>query len=325
MGGRIAILGGAGFVGCHLARLLLQRGEEVVLFDRTPPNGMGRHILDDAPRPPEIVEGDATVPTEVAALLARGPHSAVVNLAALQMLEWCNRHPLRTYEVNVLAPLVLFDLAAHSGVPRVVHVSSTGALVAIRRAAVDERHPTLDVVEGHPAGHYGASKAMSEIAALAFARVQHLDVVVLRFPSVYGFGTPHQTYLAQAVQARAAGRSFTAPVGGDDRRDYLYVLDAADALARAIAVPASGLSQRLFMIGLGRLHTDRDVAALLETTIGEGFSPVEASLDCIRADYDISAAERDLGYVPRYSLERGLRDYVGWAQGYLRSHRADSL
>jgi UDP-glucose 4-epimerase len=202
-------------------------------------------------------------------------------------------------------------------------VSSTGALVAVREGVVDERHPTLDVVEGHPAGHYGASKAMSEIAALAFARVQGLDVVVLRFPSVYGFGTPHETYLAQAVHARAAGRSFTAPVGGNDRRDYLYVLDAADALARAVDVPASALRQRLFMIGLGRLHTDRDVAALLDATIGEGFSPVEASLDCIRADYDISAAKRDLGFVPRYSLERGLRDYLEWVQAYLRFQRAE--
>jgi len=328
---RVAVLGGAGFVGCHLARMLRRRGSDVVLFDRTAPNSMGRHILAAAPPGVEFVEGDISVPTELAGLFRHGPFQAVVNLAALQMLAWCNAHPLQTYAVNVIGPLVLFDLAAQAGVSRVVHVSSTGVLVAVHANVVDERHTTLDIVGGHPAGHYGSSKAMSEIAALAFARVQHLDVVALRFPSVYGFGSPHQTFLAQAVHAKAAGRPLDAPVGAEDRRDYLYVLDAAEALVRAIDVPSARLTQRLFFIALGRLHTDRDVAKILNdlkppssVRIGSGMSPVEASLDCIRAGYDISAATRDLQFTPRFTLALGLMDYLEWADSYLRSRDTDA-
>jgi UDP-glucose 4-epimerase len=239
------------------------------------------------------------------------------------MLDWCNTHPLITYDVNVRGPLVLWDLAAQSGVRRLVHVSSTGALVARKADKIDERHPTVDITEGHPAGHYGASKAMSEIGALAFARVQRLDMVVLRFPSVYGFGSPHQTFLATAVHSKATGQSFHAAVGADDRRDYLYVLDAVEALLRAIDVPSARLTQRVFFIALGRLHTDQDVAHALteleagaQVSIEPGRSPVEASLDSIRATYDISAAERELQFAPRYSLVEGLRDYLRWVRAY---------
>ncbi|MDQ7841023.1 MAG: NAD(P)-dependent oxidoreductase [bacterium] len=330
MNRRIAILGGTGFVGCHLARLLTQRGGEVVLFDRAPPNQMGRYILADAPDGVEFVEGDISVPTEVAGLLRRGPFHAIVNLAALQMLDWCNAHPLATYEVNVRGPLVLCDLAAQAAVRRLVHVSSTGALVGTQVDRTDERHPTLDIFVGHPAGHYGASKAMSEIVALAFARVQRLDVIVLRFPSVYGFGSPHQTFVAGAAHAQAAGEPFERPSGADDRRDYLYVRDAAEALVRAIDVPPERLTQRLFFIALGRLHTDRDVVEILRglepgarVSIGSGLSPIEVVLDCIRSTYNISAAERELEFTPQFDLKDGLIDYLRWVRGYRLSETAE--
>src|SRR5574341_1607721 len=329
MSPRIAILGGTGFVGCYLARLLVTGGREVILFDRTPPTAMGRHILGVSTGGVEFIEGDISAPTEVAGLLRRGPIDAIVNLAALQMLDWCNAHPLTTYEVNVRGPLVLFELATQAGIRRLVHVSSTGALVATQAEKIDERHPTLDIRLGHPAGHYGASKAMSEIAALAFIRVQHLDLIVLLFPSVYGFGSPHQTFIAGAVHAHAAGQPFVHPAGAEDRRDYLYVLDAADALTRAIHVPPERLTQRVFFIALGRLHTDADVLETLRdlepgarVSIGPGRSPVEAALDCIRASYDMSAAERDLGFVPRFDLRDGLRDYLAWARGFHSAERA---
>lgn len=323
MNRRIAILGGTGFVGCHLARLLARRGDEIVLFDRARPNRMGCHILASAPGMVEFVEGDISVPTEIAGLLCRGPFHAIVNLAALQMLDWCNAHPLATYEVNLRGPLVLCDLAAQMGALRLVHVSSTGALVGVQADRVNELHPTLDVFAGHPAGHYGASKAMSEIAALAFARVQRLDVIVLRFPSVYGFGSPHQTFIAGAIHAHATGEPFERPSGADDRRDYLYVSDAADALVKAIDVPPEGLTQRLFFVALGRLHTDRDVVETLRSlepgtrvSIGSGMSPVEAALDTIRSTYDISAAKRELGFSPQFDLREGLADYLRWVRGY---------
>src|SRR4030067_144609 len=125
---RVAILGGTGFVGCPLARLPPPRGRGVVLFDRVPPNRIGLHILAAPPDRVEFVEGDISVPTEVAGLLRRGPFHAVVNLAALQMLDWCNAHPLATYDVNVRGPLVLCDLAAQAAVRRLAHVSSPRAL-----------------------------------------------------------------------------------------------------------------------------------------------------------------------------------------------------
>jgi UDP-glucose 4-epimerase len=188
---------------------------------------------------------------------------------------------------------------------------------------MDEHHPILDISAGHPAGHYGASKAMSEIAALAFAGVQALDAVVLRFPSVYGFGSPHQTFIAGAVRAQAAGEPFEWANGGDDRRDYLYVRDAAEALVKAIDTPSARLSQRLFFIALGRLHTDRDVAEILRNLepgarvkVGPGASPVEASLDCIRSAYDTSAAARAFGFVPQFDLRRGLIDYLHWERSF---------
>lgn len=323
MSDRVAVVGGSGFIGCYLARGLRQRGRAVVIFDRVPPDSTRRHILAGNLADVEFVEGDITVPADLAGLLRREPFGAVVNLAALQSMDWCNSYPTATYDVNVRGAIGLFELASQARVPRVIHVSSTGALVSVDSDVVNEDHAILDVRQGHPAGHYGASKAMSEIAAMAFAAVQGLDLIILRFPSVYGFGSPHQTFLAQAVQAVVAGEPFETERGADDRRDYFYALDAAEALIHAIDVPAARLSQRLFLIAGGRLYTDREVAEILgrlapksRVRIGPGLSPAEAAVDSIRATYDTSAAERQLGFKPRYDLTDGLTDYIRWVRSY---------
>ncbi|GAC1345709.1 MAG: hypothetical protein NVSMB27_08210 [Ktedonobacteraceae bacterium] len=105
--------------------------------------------------------------------------------------------------------------------------------------------------------------------------------------------------------------------GGDMRRDYTHVKDVAQAVTKALDVPASTLTQRIFNVGSGTMHSATQVAEAVRTLlpganieIGAGLSVLEQSDMQARGMLDLTAARQQLKYEPLYSLETGIRDYI---------------
>lgn len=324
--GPVLVTGGNGFLGSHLISTLHASGVKTISFDRTPPPPRSEFVLREAVAHTAFVQGDVAI---LADLLDAARHHnvrSVVHLATQQDIEFADAHPIATYRTNVLGVLSVLETARILGLRRIVVGSSMAALVAPRELPVSETSATFDPSEAHPTGHYGASKAAAEIIALAYHGVYGLDAIVLRFPSIYGFGSPHLAYVGPAIEAAVRGEAVAFAAGMEARRDYLYVKDAARAILCALAGPAQKSNQRLFLIATGSLSTAADVARMVEqvvpganVTVGPGQSPLEARVAPIRVPYDVSSSRLTLGFAPQYDLKAGIADYAATYREFLRS------
>ena len=133
-------------------------------------------------------------------------------------------------------------------------------------------------------------------------------------------------YVKPMVENSVMGLKTVFATGGDMRRDYTYVRDVASAVLLALKAPA-GLSTRIFNISSGeRLRKSSEAAETVRNNIpraqieiGPGLSELEAGDVRNRGRLSIARAGKDLGYLPRFSLEEGIADYIRQFRGYLGS------
>lgn len=324
----VLITGGCGFLGGYLAAHLHASGARVVVLDRAPPPPGTRFILRDAWPHISFVQGDVAILADVLGAAQRHGVESIVHLAAQQNLECADANPAATYRTNILGTLSVLETARLLKLARTVIGSSMAALTRPRELPVTENSITLDPAVGHPTGHYGASKASAEAIALAYCNVNGVDVVVLRFPSIYGFGSPHKAYVGPALEAALRGESATFETGEGAARDYLYVKDAVQGILCALAAPQESLTVRLFLIATGHLSTAVDVARAVQdlvpgikVTVGPGQTALEARAAPIRVRYDVSRASEILGFSARYDLRAGVADYAKIHREFMQSER----
>jgi UDP-glucose 4-epimerase len=294
------VLGGAGFIGSHLADALLQAGHRVRIFDRP--------HLDRLPsflqrREFEVFTGDFLNPYVLSAALEG--NEIVFHLVSTTLPKTSNDNPVYDVESNVVGTLRLLELCRSQGVRKVVFASSGGTVYGVPRSVpIDESHPT------DPICSYGIHKLMIEKYLQLNHRVHGLDYCVVRPPNLYG---PRQRLdIAQgavAVFLDHALRGKPIQVWGDGSvvRDYLYVEDAAEALVKAAAFAGE---PKVFNIGSGVGTSLKQLIQEIEALLGRPV-PVEytaaRTLDVPANVLDASLARRLLGWTPRTSLAEGLR------------------
>ena len=294
------VLGGAGFIGSHLAEALLQAGHRVRIFDRP--------HLDRLPtflqrREFEVFTGDFLNPYVLSAALQG--NEIVFHLVSTTLPKTSNDNPVYDVESNVVGTLRLLELCREQGVRKVVFASSGGTVYGVPRSVpIDESHPT------EPICSYGIHKLMIEKYLQLNQHVHGLDYCVVRPPNLYG---PRQRLdIAQgavAVFLDRALRGKPIQVWGDGSvvRDYLYVEDAAEALVKAAAFEGE---PKVFNIGSGVGTSLKQLIQEIEALLGRPV-PVEyaaaRTLDVPANVLDASLARRLLGWTPRTSLAEGLR------------------
>jgi len=294
------VLGGAGFIGSHLAEALLQAGHRVRIFDRP--------HLDRLPaflqrRELEVFTGDFLNPSALSAALEGS--EIVFHLVSTTLPKTSNDNVVYDVESNVVGTLRLLELCRRQGVRKVVFVSSGGTVYGVPRSVpIDESHPT------DPLCSYGIHKLVIEKYLQLNHRIHGLDYCVVRPSNLYG---PRQRLdIAQgavAVFLDRALRGKPIEVWGDGSvvRDYLFVGDAAEALVRAAAFQGE---PRLFNIGSGAgtslTQLIREIEALLGRPVPVDYAAARV-LDVPANVLDVSLARRHLGWAPRTSLAEGLR------------------
>ena len=295
---RVLITGGAGFIGAHSARALLEAGHEV-------------HVIDDLSRgrrealPPEarLEVLDVRSP-ELEARLSRMRPEAVLHLAAQMDVRKSVADPAGDASVNVLGTVNALEAARRSGARRFVLASSGGAIYGEQeRFPADESHPR------RPSSPYGVSKLCAEEYLALARRVHGLSALSLRYANVYG---PGQDSRGEAgVVAIFLGKLLRgeAPVINGDglqTRDYLHVADVARANLLALESRADGAlnigtGRECDVVTLGRLLAEASGA-----TVGFSHGPA-APGEQRRSAIDPAAARLTLGWEPRIRLEEGLR------------------
>jgi CDP-glucose 4,6-dehydratase len=314
---RSLVTGGHGFVGSHLVRALLERGDTVRVMDRPDPRpadvgGERRSGLDllEIRDSVELVEADLRDAGAVDSAVAGCEE--VFHLAAQTIVGVARSSPRETLEVNVGGAWNVFEACREHEVGRVVFASSDKAYGA---------SPELPYREDFPlraAYPYDASKAAADIVARSYANAYGLPVAVTRFANVYGGGDLNFSRLIpETVVAVIDGRAPVIRSDGSPERDFLHVDDAVSAYLAIAAALDDGAVGEAFNAGGERPHSVREVVELVVAEGGGGVEPdfqgtgsPDGEID--RQFVDSTKLRELTGWRPEVELRDGLRRTLEW-------------
>jgi UDP-glucose 4-epimerase len=299
--GSVLVTGGAGFIGSHVAKRLIDMGCRVRIFDNF---ATGRRSNLDAIKEAEVHEGDVRSRSDVASAM-RGI-DVVFHLAALPSVARSWTDPVGSLAVNAHGTANVAEAAAANGVSALIYSSSSSIY---GDQAAEKKSEDL---EPRPISPYGYSKLLGEMIALAHARApQGMRVVALRYFNVFGArqdpNSPYAAVIPLFITHALAGTPATVHGDGTQSRDFTHVDNVVDANMRAMDSDASGVAMN---VACGDSHTLLDlidsISALngrkLETVFGP---PREGDIKHSLAD--ISLATAKIGYRPKVTFSEGLR------------------
>ena len=307
---RILVTGGAGFIGSSYVRAVLQdryagaTGASVTVLDLLTYSG-NRANLPVTDSRLTFVEGDIR-DTDLIRQLMPG-HDAVVHFAAESHVDRSIAGAVPFVTTNVLGTQVLLDGARAAGVGRFVHVSTDEVYGSIEHGSWTEDRPVA------PNSPYAASKAGSDLLALAAHRTHGLDVVVTRCSNNYGPYQFPEKVIPLFVTNLLDGR--TVPLYGDggNVRDWLHVEDHCRGIQLALE---KGRPGEIYHIGGGTELTNKELTGRLLAACGAGWDRVRPVADRLghdrRYSLDITKIGEELGYAPQIGLDEGLAATVTW-------------
>jgi len=294
---RVAAVGGAGFIGRHLVRRLIDAGHDVVTIDlRAPADPLPGEILVQrdllAEDGPESAAASSGSPQAVAWLAASIRHHGVDETAAEDV------------RLMVEAPL-RFLAALRPSPSAIVYLSSIQVYGAPRRLPVDEDHPT------DPFTAYGVAKLCAEQYLKIWSRGRGASMAALRVAFAYGPGQHPTNAIPHFIESLRRGEPPVVLGDGRGVRDDIYVGDVARAVEIAIAHRADGV----FNIASGRPHTLLQVA---ETVCRAGGSSIRPRLDptpsgWIDRWFEVDRARRLLAFEAATPFDEGIRAMWGAA------------
>lgn len=320
------ITGGAGFIGSHLAELLLARGDRVTIVDDESTGAAANLAGESGHERLRYIHGsvgDAALVDEVV-----GQCDRVYHLAAAVGVQLIANDPIRTIETNVYPTQLLLAAAERqwlAGRPLRVFVASTSEVYGKNpkpRWSEDD-----DLVFGattRPRWSYGVTKALDEFLALAHHRQTGLPVVIGRFFNVVG---PRQVgaygmVLPRFVEAAIAGRALEVHDDGRQVRCFAHVRDVVDMVAELVECAAA--LGNVFNMGSDAPTTVLELAERVAAQF-DPRPPIEfqSYTDAYGADFedvrsrvpDLSRLRATIDYRPRYDLDAMIRDVLAWRRG----------
>jgi UDP-glucose 4-epimerase len=323
---RVLVTGGAGYVGSHSAKLLVETGHDVLIVDN----------LAEGHRPAvgstAFVQADLLDRPRIAALLSQHKIEAVMHFAAFAYVGVSVRDPAVYYHNNIVGSLSLLDAMRDAGVERIVFSSSCATYGIPARVPISEDHPQ------HPISPYGFTKLATEQALADYSHAYGLGYAALRYFNASGaaadgtIGEDHdpETHLIPLVLQVALGQREHVEVFGTDYptpdgtciRDYIHVDDLATAHVAALTKLQPGMQLKL-NLGTGHGASVQEVVDLCREITGREIATRAVARregDPPALVADASAAKRELGWQARYSMREVIESAWAWhskhPQGY---------
>jgi UDP-glucuronate 4-epimerase len=333
---KILVTGAAGFIGFHLSRRLLERGDEVVGLDNLNPYydvtlKEARLSLLEKHGAFRFIRADIADRKAMAALFEAERFDIVVNLAAQAGVRYSLENPHAYVESNLVGFMNILEGCRHQSAKHLVFASSSSVYGANTRMPFSV-HDNVD----HPLSLYAATKKANELMAHTYASLYGLPCTGLRFFTVYGpWGRPDMA-LFLFTRAILENRPIDVFNEGRMERDFTYIDDIVEGVARIMErIPAPNAAwngarpdpsisfapYRLYNIGNNRPVKLMDFIAILEDHLGrkaqKHFLPMQAG-DVPATFADVDDLMTDADFKPATPIEEGIGRFVAWYRDYYR-------
>ena len=315
---KILLTGAAGFIGAHLAKALLRRGDEVVGVDNLNAyydvslkearlEWIGREGVSFT-----FVKADIADRTAMEGLFASARYGAIVNLAAQAGVRYSLENPGAYTEANIRGFLNILEGARHHGTGHLVY-ASTSSVYGTNKPPFRESDRT-----DTPISLYAATKKANEVMAHAYAHLFGFPATGLRFFTVYGpWGRPDMA-LFKFTRGILAGEAIPVFNQGRMVRDFTYIDDIVEGVLRVIDRPDG---YRIFNIGNHRPVPLMDYIRAIEAAVGRkaalDLMPMQAG-DVEATEADTSGLQRATGFNPDTPVEEGVKRFVAWYRDYYK-------
>jgi UDP-glucose 4-epimerase len=303
---RVLVMGGLGFIGSHLSRLLLEEGYQVRIFDKLYGSS---NLIADIQEKVEIEEGDAERPEDI--LRSLRDVDIAIDLIHTTVPGASMQDPTYDVQTNVAAHVGWLSQLGKTVLNRIIYVSSGGTVYGIpQQNLITENHPT------DPMSSYGVTKLAIEKYIAMYANIHGIDYRICRPANVYGEG--QHLHVGQGVIGvflEQCLKKQPIEIWGDGTvsRDYIYVIDMVQAIIRLIAHQGK---DRVFNISSGIGYSLNDIITIIRDDLQ---IPVKVNyvksrkFDVPVNILDSSHLTRETGWEPQVDLASGIRrvyDYL---------------
>jgi nucleoside-diphosphate-sugar epimerase len=297
---RVLVTGGAGFIGSHLVRMLLERGYHVRVLDRFDYGQIG---IEGIAHPNfEIIQGDVCSSRDVSRAVRNV--DGVIALAAIVGDPACNLDPEETVNLNYASTKILAETCNFYGVRRLVFASSCSVYGASTTGGLLTERSRLN-----PVSLYARTRVLSE--NILFDRHGDVEPVVVRLATVFGL-SPRMRFdlVVNTLTAKAVNERRISIFGGTQWRPNVHCRDAARAFVLALEAPASDVAGEIFNLGGdANNHRINEIGDMVAAAVGDVVVERRDEIPDPR-DYRVSFAKirRVLGFEPEYSVADGIRE-----------------
>ncbi len=309
----VLVTGGAGFVGFHVCERLLGDGHGVWAFDDLNPfyepaiKRANIRDLQALARPFTFVVGDLTDRAALDEVFASVRFDQVIHLAARAGVRPSLEEPALYQRVNVEGTVNVLEAARRTGVRKVILASSSSVYGVNAKVPFAETDPIFRAISP-----YAASKLATEALGHVYHHLYGLDIVALRFFTVYGPRQRPDLAIHKFARLLAAGKPIPVFGDGTTARDYTYVTDTVDGV---MACTRQAFGYEIFNLGESQTVTLNRLIALLEQHLGakaiiDRQPPQPGDVPITYAD--ITKARSRLGYAPKVDIEDGIARFAGW-------------
>jgi UDP-glucuronate 4-epimerase len=306
------LTGAAGFIGSHVAGALLRRGDGVFGLDNFDPfydRAIKERNLAALRRYPgfRFLEGDIRDADALSGWGAGESPAALIHLAAKAGVRPSVADPAGYADVNVIGTIRALTWARDRSVPRVLFASSSSVYGGNTKVPFSE-----DDFVDHPVSPYAATKKAGELLCHAWTHLYGMNIVSLRFFTVYGPGQRPEMAIHKFTRRLLEGRELEIYGDGTTRRDYTYIDDIVGGVLGALSAPHG---YRVYNLGESATISLNDLVALLERATGlrakRKALPLQPG-DVPVTFADISRARAEIGYDPKTPIEEGINRFVRW-------------
>jgi nucleoside-diphosphate-sugar epimerase len=324
-GRRVAIIGGAGFVGHHLALELRSLGAEVTVIDSLQVNNLMAVMAGDGyaanrdlymrilterldllrSRGVPVIVQDARDYHALGRLLSEAQPEVIVHAAAVAHADRSNKDPFTTFDHSLRTLENALDYS-RGNLEHFIYLSSSMVYGDFLTPEVEETHPL------EPMGIYGALKVAGEKMVIAYGQVFGLPYTIIRPSALYGPRCVSRRVGQVFIENALTGDTVTIWGDGSDRLDFTYIDDLVDGLIRCMRHP--GARDQIFNMTYGSSRSLADLLDLVRADFPEvRVERIERDrLMPKRGTLSVRKAQELIGYSPEHPLEVGIPEYISW-------------